>query len=404
MPQVKNSPVTQVLVTSGNQAVLAAGSQPSALAVGQLGFFNYADHLSIDGSSLPTSKNFYMAVGVDPNGTGALADIQRSAGQYIQRDGVAAINARCYSPERVQIVDITDFKVKCDTEYMVRINFNTAAARAMFGANTPFKSFNAHSGCCTDDCATCPKGDCNKVALDLVNNMNADPEGLFTADLLDYTTETVPGTKDMVVVPLAGYDAWVAAAVAADPDDPACLGIRITGKPEVKQLYSGINRKYDETRGVIMQVTFALGFECTGKVTEFQKAIYSQGDGYDVAYQEWWSKGYNGGGNYELSELLGMPINDNYPIYASKTGKYITIDFVNNVESAVGDWNLYQNGHNTTLAIPCADTTTRTSVVAFIDAIFAGRFDAITNDIAACTDCTTPNTQDSKTALTDGIL
>lgn len=403
MATSKNNPVSQVLITSGNAAVLAAGSQPSALAVGQLGFFNYEGHISIDGTNAGKSRKFYMAVGIDPGATGALTDIAKSAGQYIQRDEVAHINARCYSPARVKIVDVTGFTVKCETDYGIRIGFTSALGMANQGYTRPTKYFSALSSCCVDDCATCPKGDCNDVALQLVNSINNDPEALLTAQLLDYTT--TPGTPVVVATP--DYATWVAAAIAAaaaiGPDEPvACLGIRITGKAEATgDIQNNINQGYLSPRGMNFDVNLVEGFNCNGTVTEFQTIIYEQGAGVDIMQLEYEVEGYNTANPYKQSMLLHTTTGAQR--LATASGKYLTIALGNDLKSAIGTFSEENSPHETVLAIPCADTTTRTSVGAFLNAIFAPKFDSLVDDLATCVDCTTPNTQDSRTDSTDGI-
>ena len=72
------NPVFQVLVPSGNAALLAAGSTPSSLAVGQLGIFNLHTGLSIDGTALADARDIFMAVGLNLSGAGGGATETRS--------------------------------------------------------------------------------------------------------------------------------------------------------------------------------------------------------------------------------------------------------------------------------------------------------------------------------------
>lgn len=178
----RNNPVTQTLVTSGNSAILAAGADVSTLAVGQLGFFNQDTNLSIDGSSLPAARNFYIALGV-ANAAGTLGDIKRSAGQYIQHRNVTNLHARCYTAGQVGIYDFTDFKVECDTDYGIRFGLASQKAYASYGFNTPSKTFVVRSSCC-DTCATCDSGDVNDMVTKLVASINADEDGLMVASFI----------------------------------------------------------------------------------------------------------------------------------------------------------------------------------------------------------------------------
>ena len=80
----RSNDVFQVLVPTVD-TVAAKGSALSALSVGQIGIFNYESSLAIDGtSSTADKKNSFIAIGVDPEATGSLADIRKSAGTHIQ--------------------------------------------------------------------------------------------------------------------------------------------------------------------------------------------------------------------------------------------------------------------------------------------------------------------------------
>lgn len=387
--------VFQVLPTANNLAVLAAGSQPSALAVGQIGFFSLNDHISIDGTAQDRTREFYIAVGVDPNGTGSVQDIIKSAGQSIQKDNITALAMRCYSPSREEVWDITDFAVKCDTEYGIRVEVNSQQAYALYGYNTPFKTFIVKSNCCTDDCATCPEGDGNDLAKKLVDAVNADPDKLMVASFIDYTT--TPGTN--IAVAYSGYAAWVADPANADKH----LGVRITTAQNAKKSYSQINLMYDNSRQNFLNVSFATGFNCNGTITKSVTGLAEQGSGYDLAQLEYQAGGWNGRpGPYRVSSLVNMPIGD-YTTYVDKSGKYVICVITHDHESKSG-FKVYTNNLQTIVAIPCADTVTRTSFFTILDAIIAGKFEALLNDNAACPgDCVTVNLVSGKALTTDGL-
>ena len=77
----RNNDVFAVLPTVGNQVLLAAGNPVSSLLPGQLGCFDVNTGLSV--ASLATVRAFEFAVGID-DGAGALGDMRKSAGQFIQ--------------------------------------------------------------------------------------------------------------------------------------------------------------------------------------------------------------------------------------------------------------------------------------------------------------------------------
>jgi hypothetical protein len=381
----RNNPVFQVLIPTANTAALTVGNPVSALAPGQIGFFNEQTNLSINVATPELMNNFYIAVGVDSNGDGTTDDVVKSAGQYIQRRLATNLTARCYLAPRVGIWDITDFKASCDSTYGIRFNVHTGAGQTIYGPNDPLKTFVVQSGCC-GPCATCGTGNASEVALNFVNDINADVEKLFKADLLDYTT--TPGTP--VVVPISGYAAWVAANSHLDPNGEtvydAGLGIRITGNAEKIStiMCGGLLNKYDFPRGVILNIALIEGFHCTGKVTIVQTPLYEQGAGVDVAQMEYDCAGHNGGGNYRQSELTGFFF-PSTPKFASASGKYVLFTLTNDFESNAGHAD-YRANLETTIAVPCANATALTSIAAYFDGIFAGMFEPVSALVATC-DC-----------------
>ena len=94
----RNNDVFHLLVTKGNQAVLAKDKKVVELAPGQIGVFNYDTNLSIAAAD-PAPRNFYMAVGVDA-GDGTTGDIMKSAGSHVQGKNIVFYSFRPYTPGR----------------------------------------------------------------------------------------------------------------------------------------------------------------------------------------------------------------------------------------------------------------------------------------------------------------
>ena len=61
----RNNDVFHLLVTKGNQEVLAKDKKVTELLPGQIGIFNYDTNLSFDATVATAPRNFYLAVGVD---------------------------------------------------------------------------------------------------------------------------------------------------------------------------------------------------------------------------------------------------------------------------------------------------------------------------------------------------
>lgn len=385
------NPVTQVLVTSGNQAPIAAGNRVDSLAVGQVGVFNYHTGLSVGaGSAVGDTRDVFIAVGIDPDGVGSLQDINKSAGQVIQVRNAKSSTIKAYVAALPKIIDITAFKAKCETDYLLKIEFRNQKIYGQNGYNQFNKVFNYTTACCADECDTCAEGDCNELAKGLMDNINADVDRLVIAQLLDYTT--TPGTGIVVT----DYAAWV-----ADEDNAGkCLGLRLTSQTDPQSKSTGsINMKYYSPRGTDMIISTQDSFSCNATITTFQELQYAEGQGYDLQWQEYLAGGLNGKpGPYRLSTINGVE-RDGIVFFASKTANYTQLTLSYDQQS-VGGWLEYLNNLQTIIAIPCADSTTLTGLVAIFDVIFT-QFGAMAND-AAGIDCTNLGTS-TLTAATDGI-
>jgi hypothetical protein len=173
------NPVFQVLVTSGNQAILAKDLKPEALKGGQLGFFNYHTGLSIDGTVAGDYQDYFIAVGVNRGTAGNVADdVNFSSGQMIQRRHTKAITLKGYIDEAPQVTDITDFVAYCETDYTIKIEIRTAQLYQINGYNANSKTYTYRTGCCAQgDCNDCSNtGDCNELVNGLIALINGDPD------------------------------------------------------------------------------------------------------------------------------------------------------------------------------------------------------------------------------------
>lgn len=224
------NPVFNVLATSGNQALLAAGNRVTDLANGQIGVFDYHTGLSVNGSVPATCKDIFLAVGINrtTGGTDPAQDISKSAGQMIQVRHARALTVKGYVAQIEKVVAVTDFIAKCDTDYAIKLTVSSPANSQINGYNSAAKTFAYRTACCTDDCDTCAKGDCTELALGMVNAINSGGEGIFSASLFankllatigDPTTDGTAtiglGTEKVDVALLAADNATQAAAKIA---------------------------------------------------------------------------------------------------------------------------------------------------------------------------------------------
>jgi hypothetical protein len=358
-----NNPVFQVLVPTGDQSVLAAGSDVTALAVGQIGVFSATTNLSQDATTIVNERAIFLAVGVDTTGGSTLNDVATSAGQNIPRNDIDAYSFRCYNPEQPNIIDITDFtNIACETTYSFKVEFRgNSQAYQMYGFNQFSKVFSVTTPCCGPGC-DCPSGDCNKLAELLVNAVNADTDKIIFAEYLDYTT--TPGSP--VVVAPGAVAAWI-----ADPANAGkCLGVRVTDIPSKVYTYCNIPLRYYKNVQFLMIVSLIDELSCEAKSTIFQIPSFGEGQGKDIGWLEYEAGGYNGKpGPYRVGELAGTAIG-NFQRFSTNAGKYNQLN-LHYSPQIVGGWDEYKNKMNTIVAAECTVANkTFSSLLPVLDAFF----------------------------------
>ena len=369
----RNNDVFQVLVTKGNQAVLAAGNEVTDLLPGQAGVFSFESNLSIDGT-VPT-RNFYVAVGLDEDGDGVTDNIRKSAGSHIQTRNIAFYSYRPFEAGRPMILEFKDFKTKCGEQYGIAIEFRNQQIYRTQGY-VQFKVNYVVEGICCDGCSTgCESGDDNLVAKKLVDAINNDPRGFVKAEMFNTTTNAV----------VTDYDAFVTANLAVNTDsDPANdvkLGVRITSIPQKINKYMGIDTKYFHMRETFLVPSKLIGFECNGEFSVKQTAKVTQGLGYDIQYLEYLAGGWNGNpGPYRTYKVNGLakPIT-----YVAETNTQYGILALTYDQFSIGGWLEYLNNEASIIAIPQADSVTRASLLGVIDKLAKlSNFDALADDAA----------------------
>ena len=378
----RNNDVFQVLVTKGNQAVLAAGNEVTDLLPGQAGVFSFESNLSIDGT-VPT-RNFYVAVGLDEDGDGVTDNIRKSAGSHIQTRNIAFYSYRPFEAGRPMILEFKDFKTKCGEQYGIAIEFRNQQIYRTQGY-VQFKVNYVIEGVCCDGCSTgCESGDDNLVAKKLVDAINNDPRGFVKAEMFNTTTDAV----------VTDYDAFVTANLAVNTDSDLAndvkLGIRFTSIPQKINKFMGIDTKYFHMRETFLVPSKLIGFECNGEFSVKQTAKVTQGLGYDIQYLEYLAGGWNGNpGPYRTYRVNGLakPIT-----YVAETNTQYGILALTYDQFSVGGWLEYLNNEASIIAIPQADSVTRASLLGVIDKLAKlSNFDELADD-AASYNVATPET------------
>ena len=178
----RNNDVFHLLVTKGNQAVLARDKKVTELLPGQIGVFNYDTNLSFDATVAAAPRNFYLAVGVDA-GNGTTGDIMKSAGSHVQGKNIAFYSFRPHTPGRPMKVLLKDYVANCETEYGVKLELRNQEIYRTQGYNQFTKTYTMKTSCCKDCVPTCPSGDANEITKQLYINISNDPSGLVKANI-----------------------------------------------------------------------------------------------------------------------------------------------------------------------------------------------------------------------------
>jgi hypothetical protein len=390
------NPVFQVLIPTGDQAPLAKGSRVTALAPGQIGVFNQNTGLSVDATSdAKDLKEIFFAVGQDYTGSGTLEDIKQSAGQCIQKANLRTRTFKAYAQSKPKIVDIKNFQVKYNTEFVIKVEYRNQAIYRQQGYVQFTKPFAIYVGPNQTECPTCPAVTPTDMAKAFKAKINADPDKLAKADLIDYTT--TPATP--VVIADGDVAAWLADVANANKH----LGIRVTSINVPRRAWTGnipMNSQTSQEVDIIVSL-LEDGFSGTGTTaTVFQNLQFEEGHGEEIALQEYESLGFqNRTGLYRLSELNGVErMNINYG--ANKvSGKYHQLVFEYDFVASAG-WEEAKRNLQTIIAVPEGDDTTLAGLAAIVDVVF-DQFSSIADDITARV--AEPNVAKAASTAVDGL-
>lgn len=380
----RNNDVFQVLVTSGNQAVLAAGNGVADLAPGQIGVFDFNTNVSIDATSTP--RNFFLAVGLDTDGDAATDDISKSAGSHIQARNLVAYSYRPHTAGQPMKVVLSDYTADCETEYGIKLELRNQEIYRSQGYNQFTKTYSIVTSCCNGCEPTCPSGDANEITKQLKENINNDEQGLVTAIAIARQDLTIltHGTSADIATGAEVSDADLEAlmvfnAAQADPADYVYTDLEITTVTQAINSFCSVNTKYFYPRQTVAIATKIAGFDCNGTLTVTQQAAFEEGAGYDVKQLEYEAKGWSES-PYRVSTLLGLAKDTTFNADASEQYDVFALTYD---QFSIGAWLEYLNNEATMIAIPATDTITRNALVAVLDAqLTPFGFDALADDVA----------------------
>ena len=400
----RNNDVFHLLVTKGNQAVLAKDKKVTELLPGQIGIFNYDTNLSFDATVATAPRNFYLAVGIDA-GNGTTGDIMKSAGSHVQGKNIAFYSFRPYTPGRPMKVLLKDYVADCETEYGIKLELRNQEIYRTQGYNQFTKTYTMKTSCCDGCEPTCPSGDANEITKQLFINISNDPSGLVKANIKPRAGAVLPSGVTVDAngnLTLAQVDTIMAAnAAQTNPANFVYTDLEIETVPQTIQDFSAVSLKYMYPRQTVAILTKVGDFKCSGTVATTQTAVFEEGAGIDVKQLEYQAKGWTES-PYRVSTVNGVADNRIYITDAS--GKYdvfaLTYD-----QFSLGGWLEYFHNQASIIAIPTADTVTRNGLAAILDKVaVAQNFEALADDAAAAVvDPTVIEKTTDKTVATDGI-
>ena len=400
----RNNDVFHLLVTKGNQAVLAKDKKVTELLPGQIGIFNYDTNLSFDATVATAPKNFYLAVGIDA-GNGTTGDIMKSAGSHVQGKNIAFYSFRPYTPGRPMKVLLKDYVANCETEYGVKLELRNQEIYRTQGYNQFTKTYTMKTSCCDGCEPTCPSGDANEITKQLFINISNDPSGLVKANIKPRAGAVLPAGVTVDAngnLTLAQVNTIMAAnAAQTNTANFVYTDLEIETVPQTIQDFSAVSLNYMYPRQTVAILTKVGDFKCSGTVATTQTAVFEEGAGIDVKQLEYQAKGWTES-PYRVSTVNGVA--DNRVYITDASAKYdvfaLTYD-----QFSLGGWLEYFHNQASIIAIPTADATTRNGLAAILDKVaVAQSFEPLADDAAAAVvDPTVIEKTTDKSVTTDGI-
>ena len=405
----RNNDVFHLLVTKGNQAVLAKDKKVTELLPGQIGIFDFNTNLSFDSTVVTAPRNFYLAVGL---GTGVdTVDVMKSTGSHIQGKNIVFNSFRPYTPGRSMKVLLKDYTATCETEYGVKIELRNQAIYTTQGYNQFTKTYTVKTGCC--DCAApCDIKDSNQITKGLFINVSNDESGYLKARIvarqaivaLTVNSPAIPtNIAAGATVTLQQLDALMEYnKTQADSADFLLTNIEFETVSQTTSDFNSVSLDYMSPRETVMLISKVDGFECNSGVIEVtQQPVFEEGAGIDLKQLEYMTKGWTES-PYRLSTANEVADNRNFITDAS--AKYDMFALTHD-QFSLGGWLEYFHNQATLIAVPTADVVTRNGLAAILDKVTVPQgFDPLTDDAAAAVvDVNTVERTTDKTPATDGI-
>ena len=406
----RNNDVFHLLVTKGNQAVLAKDKKVTELLPGQIGIFDFNTNLSFDSTVATAPRNFYLAVGLGAAG-GQLVDVMKSTGSHVQGKNIVFNSFRPYTPGRSMKVLLKGYKATCETEYGIKVELRNQAIYTTQGYNQFTETYTVKTGCC--DCASpCDIKDANQITRGLFINVSNSQSGYIKANIVarqPILAATVANAAIPIDIAKGGaltleqLDVLITYnKTQSDSTKFLLTDLEFETIDQTTSDFNSVSLDYMKPRQTVVLISKVDGFECNSGVIEVtQQPVFEEGAGIDLKQLEYIAKGWTES-PYRLSTANGVADNRNFITDAST--KYDMFALTHD-QFSLGGWLEYYHNQATLIAVPTADTVTRNGLAVILDKVTVPQgFDGLTDDAAAANVSTTvvERTTD-KTLATDGI-
>ena len=266
--------------------------------------------------------------------------------------------------------------IECDTDYALKFAMTFPREWQNYGFNPFSKIFLLRSACCVG--CDCPTGNCSDVTIKALNAINADPDGLFTADVIVGTVDVNDPVAVLAAIALTAPQ--IAALTEADP----CPIIRITITPQTVAGFCDIPRNSYYPKTPVMDVSFVGTNCCVPAIVVVQSPVLANVLGVDLRADEYFDGGYEGNpGPMRLSQF-GLPLGPTAYFADLTMGYHVVSLSYDNVSVPAGGGQAV-NSMYTQVVFPFANSVALLSFVTALDLIVAHRnFEALLADATAC--------------------
>lgn len=340
----------------------------STLADGVVAFVT-PQGVSLSAAQLAAAKEFEI-LKVQKTGS-TVTGFQRTLNP-IRKSSIRSITLVPESTGLDQVVNVSASSLTCNTDYLIKLGITNIANFTEGGQKPMSKVYAMNSGCC-EACEGCGEADCHEFWIEFKDVINADTDGLVTAELL---------APDAVAVDDVAINDEAVRALG----DGVCPVLRLTILTPALQDFCGIPDVYGYPNVATATVTALGGFECSSTVTVIQDACFPRTSGYDVAEQQFAAEGFYQGSIVRRA-VNGERFQSTSQVEATKTASYLalTIEWDGTTESG---FTQYQDPGATTIYI---DSTLfgvgepGTLLMTYLDAAFGSSFTGVTKTA----DCST---------------